>query len=246
MDRSLYLSSNTAGNTMLAQMVNSHNLANANTPGFKADLAQFRSMPVFGEGHPSRVYAEQERPSADFTEGTIYTTGNSLDLAINGEGWFAIQTPDGGEAYQRAGNFHLSNLGLLTTADGLPVLGNGGPVTIPPADEVIFGADGTISIRPIGQAENALAIIDRIKLVKPDTNQLEKGEDGLFRLLEADPVLPDATVQIVQGALEASNVNMIHALIDMIELSRQFEMQIQSMNTAKENDELGTSTLRIS
>lgn len=246
MDRSLYLSSNTAGNTMLAQMVNSHNLANANTPGFKADLAQFRSMPVFGEGHPSRVYAEQERPSADFSSGTIYTTGNTMDVAINGDGWFAVQGLDGNEAYQRAGNFHLSNLGLLTSADGMPVLGNGGPITIPPADEVIFGADGTISIRPIGQDENTLAIIDRIKLVNPDTKDLRKGEDGLFRLTGEEPALPDASVQVIQGALEASNVNMIHSLIDMIELSRQFEMQVKSMTAAKENDELATSTLRIS
>ncbi|MGM0594030.1 MAG: flagellar basal-body rod protein FlgF, partial [Pseudomonadota bacterium] len=246
MDRMLYLAMSTAKQTMQAQAVNSNNLANATTTGFKADLEQFRSMPVFGEGAPSRVYAMTERPGIDFKAGPINTTGRDLDTAIKGEGWIAVQAPDGSEAYTRAGDLRLDATGLLTTAAGHPVMGNnGGPVVVPPAESLEIGGDGTISIRPVGQAANALAEVDRIKLVNPDMADLTKGEDGMIRLKEGGEAPADANVTLLSGALEGSNVSTVEAMVKMIELQRQYEMQVKMMSTAKENAAASDQLLRM-
>ncbi|MBW6476633.1 MAG: flagellar basal-body rod protein FlgF [Chromatiales bacterium] len=247
MDRMLYLAMSTAKQTLHAQAANSNNLANVSTTGFRADLEQFRSMPVFGEGMPSRVYAMNERHAIDFTQGPINATGREFDLAIRGEGWIAVQAPDGAEAYTRAGDLHMDDTGLLTTGAGHPVLGNNGvPIIIPPAEHIVIGVDGTISIRPIGQEANALAEIDRIKLVNPDPAALTKGEDGLIRLFDGGDSPPDANVEVLAGSLEGSNVSVVGAMVKMIELQRQYELQIKMMTTAKENDQAADQILRIS
>ena len=246
MDRMLYLAMSSAKQTVVAQAVNSNNLANASTTGFKADLEQFRSMPVFGQGMPSRVYAMTERPATDFTPGSFNTTGRDLDMAIQGEGWIAVQSKDGSEAYTRAGDLRLDATGMLTTGAGHPVIGNnGGPIVIPPAESIEIGADGTISIRPVGQAPNVLAEVDRIKLVNPEATELTKGTDGLIRSKQGGITPPDASVQLVSGALEGSNVNTVEAMVKMIELQRQYEMQVKMMKTAKENDAAASSIMKL-
>lgn len=246
MDRMLYLAMTGAKQTMIAQAVNTNNLANASTTGFKADLEQARAMPVFGPGAPSRVYAMTERPATDFTPGPLNTTGRELDMAIRGEGWFAVQAPDGSEAYTRAGDLHINSVGLLVNGAGHPLIGNdGGPIAVPPAEKLEIGADGTISIRPVGQQASVLAEIDRIKLVKPPYDQLTKGEDGLMHLKNGDEAQADASVQLVAGALESSNVNTVEAMVNMLELTRQYEMQVKMMQAAKENDEAATQMMRM-
>ncbi len=245
MDRMLYLAMSAAKNTLQAQTVNSHNLANTGTTGFRADLSQFRSMPVFGPGHPSRVYALQERPGIDFDHGHIDYTSNELDVAVKGEGWLAILGPDGTEAYTRAGDLHLTDTGLLENGAGYPVLGNAGPISIPPTDKIEIAVDGTISIRSAGQDEKTLAIVDRIKLVNPGNENLYKGADGLLRLKDGSVAAADASVGIISGAIESSNVNMIEALVDMISLARQFEMNINAMKTVEENDQSAAQLLRM-
>lgn len=246
MDRMLYLSMTAAKNTLQAQAVNSHNLANVSTTGFRADLSQFRSMPVLGEGYASRVYALEERPGIDFSHGRLDYTGNNLDVAINGDGWITISMPDGTEAYSRAGDLRITSTGLLENGSGYPVLGNAGPISIPPADKVEIAVDGTISIRPSGQDEKTLSTIDRIKLVNPATDLLYKGIDGQFRLKDGSVAIADANVRIIAGALETSNVNIVEALVDMINLARQFEMNIKAMRSVEENDRSATQLLRFS
>lgn len=241
----LYLSMTGAREAMLAQAARSNNLSNASTPGFKADLSQTRSQPMFGPGLPSRVYAMSERPAVDLDPGAIQTTGRDLDIAVRGEGWIAIQAADGTEAYTRAGDLRISPLGLLTTGAGHPVLGNGGPIAVPPAETVEIGADGTITIRPLGQDANTLAEVDRIKLVNPPKDQLEKAADGLIRGRDGAVFEPDATVGIVSGALESSNVNLVGELVGLIENARRFELQIQMMNTARDEDRATTEMLRL-
>jgi flagellar basal-body rod protein FlgF len=237
MDRMLYLSMTGASQIMQAQAITTNNLANVSTTGFKADLAQFRSMPVFGAGMPSRVYAMTERPATDLSSGAHNHTGRELDMAVRGDGWIAVQAPDGSEAYTRAGDLNISSAGLLVNGAGHPVIGNnGGPIAIPPYEKIEIGADGTITIRPLGQQANVLAQVERIKLVKPEDGQLTKGDDGLMRLKEGGVLPPDATVQLVSGALETSNVSVVDSMVRIIELSRQYETQIKMMNTAKEND----------
>ena len=242
----LYLSMVAAKNTMQAQTVNSHNLANVNTYGFRADLSRFVSMPISGAGFDSRVYAFQETPSVSFESGSIQQTGNALDIAIEGEGFMAILSADGSEAYTRAGNLRVSSTGLLETGSGYPVMGNGGPITIPPAQNIEIGSDGTITIRPVGQDEKTLATVNRIKLVNPDVAMLQKTGDGQIRLRDGSTAPVDASVRVTSGALETSNVNMVEALVAMIALARQFEMNIKAMQTAKENDESAVQMLRIS
>ncbi|MBP1151002.1 MULTISPECIES: flagellar basal-body rod protein FlgF [Methylocaldum] len=245
MDRSLYVAMSGAKQILLAQASNANNLANANTPGFRADFEQLRSMPVFGNGYPSRVYAMTERPGVDLSTGSLQTTGRDLDVAINGDGWLAVQAKDGSEAYTRAGDLHITPAGQLVTGSGLPVLGNAGPIAIPPAQKVEIGSDGTISIIPQGANATALAILDRIKLVKPEKSQLEKGEDGLMRIKDGTPVEATNEVQLVTGSLEGSNVSTVEEMVQMIELAREFEYQIKMMKTVEDDGNASAELMRI-
>lgn len=244
MDRMLYVAMSGASQTMLAQTANTNNLANVSTTGFRADFEQFRSMPVFGEGFGSRVYAMSERPRTDLSGGALQTTGRQLDMAVNGDGWFAVQTAEGGEAYTRAGDMRVTPNGMLVNGAGHVMLGDGGPLVIPPFDKLDIGDDGTITIQPLGQGPENLAVVGRVKLVKPDMAQLEKGLDGLMHLPEGEVAQPDASVKLINGVLEASNVNAVEAMVNMMELSRQYEMQIKMMKTAEETDQSSAQLLR--
>jgi flagellar basal-body rod protein FlgF len=244
MDRMLYVAMSGAKETLIAQGNATNNLANASTPGFLADFNQFRSMPVFGSGYPTRVYALDERPQVDFSRGHIEQTGRDLDVALQGEGWIAVQASDGTEGYTRRGDLWIDENGLLKTGNGLPVLGNGGPIAIPPAEKIDIGSDGTISIRPLGQAANQLATVDRIKLVNPSPSDLEKGKDGLVHLKDGGEADFDAEQRLSTGALEASNVNVVNEMVHMIELARRFEMQVKMMKSAEDNAEAGAAILR--
>lgn len=246
MDRMLYVAMSGAKQTMLAQATNSNNMANANTTGFRADLAAFRSMPVYGPGEPTRVYAMAERPGVDTTSGALNPTGRDLDIAVKDEGWIAVQADDGGEGYTRAGDLHVGDGGILTTGSGRPVLGNGGPIALPPAEKIEIGSDGTISIQGIGQTASTLTVLDRIKLVKVDSGSLVKGADGLMRKSDGEPAEPDASVNIVSGALETSNVSTVESMVNMISLARQYEAQVKMMKTAKETDDASTQLLSLS
>ncbi len=245
MDPLIYVAMSGAQETLIAQAVNANNLANVSTPGFRADLAQARSMPAFGEGHPSVVYAMTERPAVDFQPGPMQTTGRELDVAINGEGWIAVQAPDGRESLTRAGDLQVSSNGILTTGAGHPVLGNGGPIAVPPAEKIEIGSDGTLSVRGLGQAASTLVELDRIKLVNPPLESLVKGEDGLIDRRDGAISEPDAAVTLVAGALEGSNVNAVKALVNMIELARRFEMQVKMMNVAEQTDEASAGMLQL-
>ena len=244
-DRVLYLAMNGAKQAMLAQTAHSNNLANVKTDGFKADFEQFRSLPVFGETHPSRVFAATERPGSNFNPGPVITTGRDLDIYVKDDAWIAVQGEDGNEAYTRVGNLRVTPTGQLVTGNDLPVLGNAGPIAIPPAETLEIGVDGTISIRPLGQGANALATLDRIKLVQPDLAQLEKGLDGLFRQQDGFLAPIAANVQVQSGALEGSNVNPIQELTEIIGQARQYELNVKLMEAAQENDEATARLLQI-
>lgn len=245
MDRMIYLAMSAAKQMMSAQSMAAHNLANASTVGFKADYDTFRTMPLFGPGHPSRAFAMTERSGIDSRDGELEMTGNALDVAVGEGGFIAVQSPDGSEAYTRAGNMQISVTGQLYTGAGYPVLGNGGPIAIPQSETVTIGDDGTISIRPVGQEATTLADIDRIKLVAPDFRDLIKGPDGLFRMRDGTTPPPDATVVLRKGMLEGSNVQIASEMISMIENSRQYEMAVKAMSTAQENDAASARILRI-
>lgn len=245
MDRVVYVAMTGAKHTMRANQVNTNNLANINTTGFRADLAAFQSRPIEGDGYPSRINAVAETDGADFSQGSTITTGRELDVAVKGDGWIAVQGADGKEAYTRAGNLTVNGAGMLLTEAGQPVLGNGGPIAIPPFSKLEIGKDGTISVLPVGQTPNTLAVVDRIKLVNPPTDQLVKSADGVFQTRDGAPQAPDANVSLVSGALETSNVNGVAALVNMIELSRHLEMQVKLIKSAEENDAATTQIMRL-
>lgn len=245
MDRVLYVAMAGAQQISNAQAINSNNLANLSTTGFRADLRVFESVPVRGPALPSRVYAQTQPNGVDLTPGPLQTTGRDLDVAVQGEGYIAVLAPDGTEAYTRAGNLQISALGQLTTGAGHVVLGNGGPMAIPPQEKLDIGGDGTVSIRPLGQSAAALATVDRIKLVKIPAADLVKGEDGLLRRADGARATEDATVRIASGVLEGSNVNAVDALVNMISLSRHFEAAVKTMQAAEENDRAAAQVLRL-
>lgn len=243
MDRMLYVAMTGATQTLLAQTATAHNLANASTTGFRADLSAFRAMPLYGPGQPSRVYAMAERPAVDLSAGSLVASGRELDIAVSGEGWIAVQAPDGTEAYTRAGDLRLSATGLLTTGAGHPVLGSGGPIVLPPAEKVDIGGDGTVSVRPLGQT--VAAAVDRIKLVRAPKAALEKDGYGLMRAKPGAEISPDAAVSVVAGSLETSNVKAADMLVQMISLARQFELQVKAMRTAEENATSAAQLMRL-
>ncbi len=247
MDKVLYLASSAGKEIMFAQTQNANNLANANTVGFKEDLAYAQSLPVFGPGHDSRVYAITQGKGSDVTAGSLMSTGRDLDVAINGNGWFAVQGEDGSEGYTRAGDLRITPAGMLTTAAGRPVIGNsGGPITIPPYEKLDIGADGTITVRPVGQAPAALAVVDRIKMVKPDEGVISKGNDGLFRMNDGTSAVADGSVALTSGMLESSNVNVVASMVNMMELAKKFEMQIKVMEKANELDGASQQMMKLS
>jgi flagellar basal-body rod protein FlgF len=245
MDRLLYIAMSGAKETLLSHAVNSQNLANANTVGFKANLAAFSSQPVYGPGYPSRVYALSKNVEADFTPGGLMTTGRELDVAVNGGGWIAIQAPNGNEAYTRAGNLSISSSGILSTGGGYPVMGNSGPIAIPPYEKLEIGTDGTVSIQPLGQSPNTLAVVDRIKLVDPPPAELVKGPDSLLHLRQGGSAAPVASIRLISGSLESSNVNSVESMVNLIELARQFELQVKMMSTSEENDQAATRLMQM-
>jgi flagellar basal-body rod protein FlgF len=245
MDKALYISMTGASQTMRAQAIHANNMANASTTGFRADMAQARSMQAYGAGMPSRVYSMTENPGTDFTHGSLQQTGNSLDVAVNGQGWIAVQAPDGSEAYTRAGDLKVSVFGELLAGNGLPVLGDGGPVILPPYESLEIGQDGSITVRELGQAADVTAIIDRIKLVNPADAELIKGSDGLMRRRDGVDMLADADVQLMAGHLENSNVNVVDAMVEMIGLTRNYEMNVKFMQTVQENSEASARLLQI-
>ncbi|MBD9484388.1 flagellar basal-body rod protein FlgF [Pseudomonas sp. PDM14] len=236
MDKMLYVAMTGASQNTMAQRAHANNLANISTTGFRRDFEQARSMPVFGDGYPARVYAMSERPGTDFSQGSLQETGRDMDVAVDGQGWIAVQAADGSEAYVRTASLQIDALGQLRTGNGMPVLGNGGPIAVPPEQKVEIGQDGTISIRALGEAPSVMAEVDRIKLVNPDPKTMEKGTDGLIRIKGAtQPMEADATVRVTSGFLEASNVNAVEEMTAMLSLSRQFELHVKMMRTADDN-----------
>lgn len=247
MDRMAYIAMSGASQTLRAQATNANNLANVNTQGFKAEMDAFADLPVYGPGYASRVYTEHQGKGADFTPGPMMSTGRELDVAIRGDGFMAVQAPDGREAYTRRGDLHLTANGQLQTGQGDPVMGNDGPIAIPPAKKVDIHSDGSISIIPIDGDENAPALIDRIALVNPDTNDLTRGQDGRFDLREGvEPPEADAAVTLHSGMLEGSNVNAVDSMVKMIEYGRMFEMQTKAISAADEKAQAGDRLLRMS
>lgn len=243
MDKLVYLSMTGAKAMMQRQDALANNLANAATPGFRADLMAFRAVPVRNDAAATtRAYALEATAGFDHASGTMQQTGRPLDVALRGSGWIAVQGLDGNEAYTRAGSLQVSADGTLQTTRGLPVLSEGGPIQVPANAELSVGDDGTINAKSAGQPP---VQVGRIKLVDPPPAELRKGDDGLVRTAGGEPAPAEPNARLASGVLEASNVNVVEAMVGMIALSRQFELQMKMMQTADQNAQRAQSLLSI-
>lgn len=245
MDKLLYVSMSGASQNMAQQNIQANNLANVDTDAFKADFAQARSMPVFADHFPTRVYAMTENPGVDYSEGRQIQTGRELDIAIQGEGWLTVLDENGEEAFTRSGNLTVEEDGTVRTQRGHTIVGTGGLLILPEFEKIEIATDGVISIRALGQGPEGLAEVAQFKLVNPNTDELQKGKDGLFRRKDGEFEPPDINVTVQNGMLEGSNVNAVDALMQIISLQKQFEMQVKMMGKAEAMDESSARLLQF-
>lgn len=228
----------------LRQATVSHNLANASTTGFRAELAAFRAVPVVGgSGLPTRAFVVEQSTGADLRSGPLQQTGNDLDVAIDGSGWLAVQVA-GGEAYTRNGALSIDSTGILKTRSGQIVMGEGGVLTVPENTRVSIAPDGTVTGAALDNPAQSVEI-GKLKLVNPAANQIEKGSDGLFRLRNGQAAQPDENVRLASGALEGSNVNTVDELVSMISTQRHYDLQVKLMQTASENARAASQLLSL-
>jgi len=241
MDRLIYTAMSGARYTLERQATLAQNLANASTNGYRADTVAFRAVPLNAQAPGTRVFAVETTTGSDFTPGPMQSTGRNLDVAVQGSGWITVQASDGNEAYTRAGALQVGPDGTLQLPSGLAVQGTGGPLVAPDGAELEIASDGTISAKSPGTKN--LTAVGQLKLVNPDTADLVKGGDGLFRTRSGDPADADPTVRVSGGSLEASNVNPIDAMVGMISAARQFEMQTKMLTNAEQNDQKAATLL---
>lgn len=242
MDRLIYIAMTGARQVMEQQTTTSHNLANLNTTGFRAQLDSFRAVPVQGPSLPTRAFVLDATTGADFTRGLIRQTGNPLDVAVQGGGWIAMQGADGREVYTRNGELKVSDTGVLTGLGGMAVMGDGGPISLPADGRASIAADGTVSTM---DARSIVTVVGRIRLVNPPDAELQRGDDGLFRTRSGRPAEGDAMVRLSPGSIEGSNVNAVDAMVNLIALSRAFELQMNLLKNAESNEAKASQILSM-
>src|SRR3954469_8742682 len=246
MDRLVHTSLSALRGAMARQAATANNLANVNTVGFRGEFAAARPVWLHGGGAlDSRVLSDEEVQGADMRSGTVTETGRNLDVAIDGDAFLTVQAKNGDEAYTRRGDLQLSDTGLLTTGEGDPVLGEQGPITIPPADSVKIEGDGSVWIVPLGGDAAKPQKIDRLKLASPAGSQVVKGLDGLFRVRGGGALPDDPNGKVKSKSLEGSNVEATRALVDMIDASRAWETQLKLVSTAREMDGAAADLMRL-
>ncbi len=245
MDKLIFTSMGGAAQNLQAQAIHAHNLANIDTVGFKADLQRYQSVEMTGPGFDVRTFSVDQTASSSFETGPMITTGRNLDLAIQGEGWFAVQDATGAEAFTRAGELFVDEFGFVKTKSGHNLMGNAGPIILPEYENLLVGSDGVISVQGLGQTPDALTEVDRIKLVNPPLDSIEKRLDGLFQRRDGALEVPAFEVRVATGVLEGSNVSAVGEMMGILEAARQFELQVKMMKKAEEMDQASNQLLRL-
>lgn len=246
MDRLIYTAASGAKHIMEQQATTSNNLANVSTTGFRAQLDTFRAVPIQSDGLPTRTFVVDNTVGADFSSGPVQATGRDLDVAVKGSGWIAVQMPDGTESYTRNGALEISSNGILTDSKGQTIAGENGPITIPPDVTVSVGSDGTISTLSTTTKPATPTVLGRIKLVNPPTQDLVRGDDGMFRMKDGSSAPADPSVSVASGALEGSNVSAVDAMVNMITLGRSLDTQMSMLKNVENNDSKATQILALS
>ena len=245
MDRMIYVAMSGAEHLLGRQAAVAQNLANVSTNGYRAAASAFRAVPVLGDGLPTRAFVVDSTAGSNFAPGALQRTGRELDVAVEGPGWIAVQSADGSEAYTRNGSLQVSPNGMLQTRNGLNVLGDGGPISIPPDSTISIAKEGTVSVISTVPPPKSVNVVGRIKLVNPDEKLLVRGGDGLFRLASGGSAEADPKVALASGALEGSNVNVVEEMVSMISLARQYDLQMQLLSNAQKNSDKAATILNI-
>ena len=245
MDRLIYTSLTAMRGSMSRQTAIANNLANAQTPGFRADIANAQSLWLDGSGLDARAMASEEVLGADMRAGTVTQTGRDLDIAMQGDALLVVQATNGEEAYTRRGDLQISPSGLLTTGDGHPVQGGQGPVTIPPADAISIDQEGRVWVVPQGGDPENPQEVDRLRLATPVGSEIAKGLDGLFRVKGGGILPDDPEARLLTRSIEGSNVTATSALVEMIEASRSWDTQLKMISDVRDMDSATANLMQL-
>jgi flagellar basal-body rod protein FlgF len=246
MDRLIYTAVSGMTESMTRERVIASNMANSNTIGFKAEKLYTTPVTLKGPALEARAMTSGEVKSADMSAGNVSQTGRNLDIALQGDGMMAIQSADGSESYTRRGDLTISPTGVLQNGDGRPVIGNGGPITLPLDAQITIGPDGMILMVNQENPNLPPQPVDRIKLASTSGSTIAKGLDGLFRVVGGGVLPADENARLIPRSLEQSNVNPSEVLTQMVQAQRLFDIRSKLISTAKEVDQSGTSLLRLS
>jgi len=245
MDRLIYTSLTAMRGSMSRQTAIANNLANAETPGFRADMANAQTLWLDGSGLDARAMSSEEVLGADMRAGTVTSTGRDLDIAMQGDALLVVQAKNGEEAYTKRGDLQISPSGLLTTGDGHPVQGGQGPVTIPPADAITIDQEGRVWIVPQGGDPENPQEVDRLRLATPTGSDIAKGLDGLFRVKGGGILPDDPEARLLTRSIEGSNVSATSALVEMIEASRSWDTQLKMIGDVRDMDSATASLMQL-
>jgi flagellar basal-body rod protein FlgF len=245
MDRLIWTAVSGMNASMARQRVIASNMANTQTPGFRAEVMTHSPVTLDGKTIEVRAFNASEVTGAQMDAGAMHHTGRALDVAVNGDGLIAVQATDGSEAYTRRGDLSLSPTGLLVNGEGVPVLGSDGPISVPPGSDVTVGQDGAVLARNKADPSAPAVQLDRIKVVSWRGSQITKGIDGLFRVTGGGVLPADPEAKLLPETLEQSNVKPSQVLVEMVEAQRLFDMRTKLVATAKELDEGGASLMRL-
>lgn len=245
MDRLIYTSLTAMRGSQARQTAIANNLANAQTPGFRADMAEAQALWLNGSGTGARAMSSEEVIGADMRAGTVTATGRDLDIAVQGDALLVVQSKDGTEAYTRRGDLQVSAAGLLTTGDGLPVQGTQGPMTIPPADSIKIDSEGRVWVVPQGGDPENPQEVDRLRLATPAGSDIVKGLDGVFRVRDGGILPDDPEARLITRSIEGSNVAATTALVEMIEASRSWDTQIKMISDVRDMDSATANLMQL-
>ena len=245
MDRLIYTAYSGLSDSMISQQVIASNMANAQTIGFRAEMLNHEATTLKGPSIVARAMTQGEARGANMKQGAVIETGNPLDVALSGRTMLAVQGEDGEEAYTRRGDLTVDASGVMSNGDGRPVIGDAGPITVPPGARITIAPDGSVLAATPENPDQPPQVVGRIKLVGTAGSRIEKGLDGLFRVFGGGALPADEEAKVQSGALEQSNVDPTRILVEMVEAQRLFDMRTKLIATARELDEGGAGLMRL-
>jgi flagellar basal-body rod protein FlgF len=245
MDRLIYTAVSGMSASMIRQRMIASNMANAQTIGFRAEIMESTPVTIDGQQLEIRALNRSEVKGALMREGTMVQTGRPLDIALQGDTMLAVQAPDGGEGYTRRGDLSISATGVFQNGDGLTVMGDNGPVTVPLGSNVSISPDGAVLAANPAAPDDPPIQVAKLKIANWRGSKIEKDLANLFRVPGGGVLPADENAKLMTGTLEQSNVAPTEVLVEMVEQQRLFDIRAKMISTARDLDEGGASLMRI-